>query len=189
VRALVRTNALNPASPAFHVLAMTRDAESSSARKLALLPNVTVVVGDLDHLEPLFVKIATYGKLDAVFSVQTVSSGEERQGKALVDAALKAGVHHFIYSSVDIGTFDVNETVGVPHFDSKRRVELHLRASGLPYTYESICSVASNADIYMSISPESSVQSRLWTTSSTQTSPASSARSYAIKSDPPSRSR
>jgi len=135
VRALVRTNALNPASPAFHVLAMTRDAESSSARKLAIIPNVTVVVGDLNRIEPLFADITTYCKLDAVFSVQTVSSGEERQGNALVDAALKAGVHHFVYSGVDIGTFNVNETVGVPHFDSKRRVELHLRASRLPYTY------------------------------------------------------
>lgn len=52
---------------------------------------------------------------------------EERQGKALVDAAIKNGVEHFVYSSVDRGgPRSDNDATIVPHFASKHRVEQHL---------------------------------------------------------------
>ncbi len=52
---------------------------------------------------------------------------EERQGKALVDAAIKNGVKHFVYSSVDRGgPRSDNDATIVPHFASKHRVEQHL---------------------------------------------------------------
>ena len=51
---------------------------------------------------------------------------EERQGKALIDAALKNGVEHFVYSSVDRGVNSDTEPTTVPHFASKYRVEQHL---------------------------------------------------------------
>ena len=51
---------------------------------------------------------------------------EERQGKALIDAALKNGVQHFVYSSVDRGVNSDTEPTTVPHFASKYRVEQHL---------------------------------------------------------------
>jgi uncharacterized protein YbjT (DUF2867 family) len=57
---------------------------------------------------------------------QTVQT-EEAQGKALVDAALKNGVKHFVYTSVDRGgdkSYD-NPTY-VPHFISKHNIEHHL---------------------------------------------------------------
>ena len=68
-----------------------------------------------------------------VFSVQTFMDGldvEIRQGKTLADAALAAGVGHFVYSSV--GSAD--RQTGVPHFDSKFTIEEHVRATGLPHT-------------------------------------------------------
>ena len=53
---------------------------------------------------------------------------EEQQGKALIDAALANGVHHFVYSSVDRGgearSFD-NPTP-VPYWASKHAIEHHL---------------------------------------------------------------
>lgn len=51
---------------------------------------------------------------------------EERQGKALIDAALKNGVEHFVYSSIDRGVNSDTEPTTVPHFASKYRVEQHL---------------------------------------------------------------
>lgn len=56
--------------------------------------------------------------------------GETRQGIALVDAAVAAAVPHVVFSSVGGAERDS----GIPHFESKRRVEEHLQQSGLRAT-------------------------------------------------------
>lgn len=54
---------------------------------------------------------------------------EERQGKALVDAAVTHGTTHFVYSSVDRGGDKSIETpTDIPHFISKHNIEKHLIA-------------------------------------------------------------
>jgi uncharacterized protein YbjT (DUF2867 family) len=69
-----------------------------------------------------------------VFSVQNHRTsgldGEVRQGKLVADLAGHAGVRHLVYSSVG----GAERVRGIPHFDSKWRVEEHLRATGLPAT-------------------------------------------------------
>jgi uncharacterized protein YbjT (DUF2867 family) len=49
---------------------------------------------------------------------------------AVIEAAKRQGVGHFVYSSV--GSAD--KETGIPHFESKVEVEEHLRSSGLRYT-------------------------------------------------------
>jgi uncharacterized protein YbjT (DUF2867 family) len=56
--------------------------------------------------------------------------GETRQGIALADAAVAAAVPHVVFSSVGGAERDS----GVPHFESKRRVEEYLEKAGLPVT-------------------------------------------------------
>jgi uncharacterized protein YbjT (DUF2867 family) len=71
--------------------------------------------------------------VDGVYSVQEWSGGtdtEVRQGIALADAAKRLRVSHFVYSSV----YGTDRNTGIPHFESKRRIEDHLRGTGLPYT-------------------------------------------------------
>jgi uncharacterized protein YbjT (DUF2867 family) len=52
---------------------------------------------------------------------------EEKQGKALVDAALKNNVKHFVYSSVDRGNeASLNNPTYIPHFIHKHNIEHHL---------------------------------------------------------------
>lgn len=52
---------------------------------------------------------------------------EERQGKNLVDAALKNNVKYFVYSSVDRGgESSIDRPTDVPHFVSKHNIEHHL---------------------------------------------------------------
>lgn len=52
---------------------------------------------------------------------------EERQGKALVDAALDNQIKHFVYSSVDRGgDRSFENPTPVPHFISKHHIEHHL---------------------------------------------------------------
>ena len=51
---------------------------------------------------------------------------EEEQGKALVDAALDAGVERFVFTGVDRGA--KQEATDVPHFRTKHNIEEHLKA-------------------------------------------------------------
>lgn len=52
---------------------------------------------------------------------------EEKQGKALVDSAIKHGVKHFVYSSVDRhGEKSIDNPTDIPHFVSKHNIEHHL---------------------------------------------------------------
>ncbi len=112
----------------YAVRAMTRDANGPKGRSL-MHPGVEVVSGDLS--DPASVARAV-SDCFGVYSVQAVASPEEeiQGGKTLIDAANRADVTHFVYSSV-IGA-DAN--TGVPHFESKGQIEAHLRSSGLAFT-------------------------------------------------------
>lgn len=118
--------ALQASSTPFEIVALTRNPDSPSAQKLGS-QGVRTVKGDQDAPDDIF---AASGQVDGVFSVQTFTGrgqsvqSEERQGKALFDAAQKAGVKHFIYSSVErSGKF---EPTAVPHFASKHAIEKHI---------------------------------------------------------------
>ncbi|KAI0378648.1 hypothetical protein F5Y04DRAFT_261268 [Hypomontagnella monticulosa] len=54
---------------------------------------------------------------------------EVAQGKALVDESVKAGIQHFVYSSVERGgdAASWDNATPIPHFQSKYQIELHLR--------------------------------------------------------------
>ncbi|KAJ4348969.1 hypothetical protein N0V95_005017 [Ascochyta clinopodiicola] len=128
--------ALLKADADFEILALTRNAQSASAQKLqAKSPKIKLITGHLDDVDNVFQKVkqATNLPVWGVFSVQVaIGDGatpqtEEKQGKALIDAAIKHGVKHFVYSSVDRGgaKSDTDATT-VPHFASKYRVEQYL---------------------------------------------------------------
>ena len=112
------------------IAALVRNPGSDKAKALAAR-GVTLVKGDLD--DPTSVEHAIRG-VHGVYSVQSPfddgPDGEERQGKMVADLAAKAGVKHFVYSSV-AGS---DRHSGVPHFESKGRVEAHIAALGLPAT-------------------------------------------------------
>ncbi len=55
---------------------------------------------------------------------------EIRQGRNYADAAKRAGVKHFVFSSVGGADLDTK----IPHFESKFKIEQHIRKIGLPYT-------------------------------------------------------
>lgn len=77
-----------------------------------------------------------------VFLVTTPGWGEKgpdvelSNGKNVANAAKKAGVKHFLYTSL----LNVTETSGgrlthVPHFDMKQKVEQYIRSLDLPATF------------------------------------------------------
>jgi uncharacterized protein YbjT (DUF2867 family) len=85
------------------------------------------VEADLDRPGSL---ISALEGVHGVFGVQQRGKKEAARGIALVDAAARAGVGHFVYSSAG----GVERVRGIPHFDSKWAVEKRLRESGLPAT-------------------------------------------------------
>ncbi|KAH7141422.1 nucleoside-diphosphate-sugar epimerase family protein [Dactylonectria estremocensis] len=129
-------NALLARNAPFKILAVTRDASSPSAKRLAAKSSaISVVQGNLDDTESLFrnAKKATELPIWGVFSVQAppLKKGgaaiEEVQGKSLVNSAIKHGAKHFVYSSVDRhGARSLENPTKVPHFASKHQIEHHL---------------------------------------------------------------
>jgi uncharacterized protein YbjT (DUF2867 family) len=114
----------------WRVRALTRDPTSAKARALAER-GAEVVRGDMGDpatLRPAFA--GAYG----VYSVQNpMISGLEAevlQGKAVADVAREVGVEHLVYGSAGIGVAGT----GIGQWESKLRVEAHLRDSGLPHT-------------------------------------------------------
>jgi uncharacterized protein YbjT (DUF2867 family) len=113
----------------FPIRALTRDPGGPKARVL-VGRGTEVVQGDLN--DPASLTRAVEG-VHGVYSVQASAGDPElevRQGRHLTDAAKQARVSHFVYSSV--GSAD--RKTGVPHFESKFRIEEQIRSSGLRYT-------------------------------------------------------
>jgi uncharacterized protein YbjT (DUF2867 family) len=110
--------------------ALTRKTSSHAAQALAR-QGVEVVQGDLE--DPSSVASATAG-VYGVYSVQDFwavgAKREVQQGKNVADAAKKAGVKHFVYSSVG----GAERNTGITHWESKWEIEKHIRSLGLPAT-------------------------------------------------------
>ena len=114
----------------FACRALTRDPGSAQAR--ALVGRGTEIVrGDME--DPASLSRALEG-IYGVYAVQTpYESGVEaevRQGFHLIDVAQRSGITHFVYSSVA----SADQNTRIPHFDSKFRIEEHLRGTGMHYT-------------------------------------------------------
>lgn len=114
------------------VRALVRDPKKKSAQDLAA-SGVELVKGDLYNRGSIEAALkSVYG----AFSVQNFwlpdvgYEGEVKQGTLLADAAKATGVQHFVYSSVGAA----HRGMGQKHFDSKWKIEQHIRNLGIPHT-------------------------------------------------------
>lgn len=113
-----------------HVRFLTRNPSSKAAQAL-VSAGAEAAVGEFDDAPSL--DRALEG-VSAAFSVQRADGpggveAEERQGIAFAEAAHHAGVH-LVYSSVD----GAERESAVPHFESKRAIELHIQSLGMSAT-------------------------------------------------------
>ncbi len=112
------------------VRALTRNPDKPPAQALAA-KGAEVVRADLEDRVSLDRALA-----DAVglFSVQDfLEAGVEaelRQGLNLTEAAAASGIEHILYS----GASTMDRNTGVPHLESKWRVETRVRALDIPWT-------------------------------------------------------
>lgn len=107
------------------VHAFTRNADSPAARELATL-GARIVTGDLSDRPSVERAVED---ADAVFAMSTPfeagMEAEVRQGMTVADAA-KAKSTYLVYTSVG----SANKNTGIPHFESKWKVEQHIAKIG-----------------------------------------------------------
>jgi uncharacterized protein YbjT (DUF2867 family) len=112
------------------VRALTRDPDKPNAKALKEA-GADVIKGDLNNPKPLRL---FFEDLYGVFSVQnpwiTGLEKEVEHGIAIADMAAETGIKHLVYSSAGPGKPGTN----VPHFDSKLKIEKHIKKLGIPYT-------------------------------------------------------
>ncbi len=118
------------------VRALVRDVNNPAARQLRDA-GASLVAGDLDDLESVR---AAMRSAHGVFLALTMMTGprvtlegvaaEQRRGEAVAELAREAGVAHLVYSSIN----GADRHTGIPHVQSKARIEEHIRALGLPAT-------------------------------------------------------
>ena len=110
--------------------ALTFRADPAAVQRLTD-QGIEVVKGNLE--DPASLERAVRG-VYGVYSVQDFWAvgvkREVQQGKNMADAARKAGVEHFVFSSA--GGAERNS--GVDHFESKWEIENYIRKLGLPAT-------------------------------------------------------
>jgi uncharacterized protein YbjT (DUF2867 family) len=108
----------------YHVKALVRN-----PAKLAAHENLQVIKGDLN--DPNTYKDDLKAS-DAIFCNLHFKEGvhkEARQGVDLIDSARANRIKFFIYSSVVGSDLDT----GIPHWESKFKIENHLKASGIDF--------------------------------------------------------
>jgi uncharacterized protein YbjT (DUF2867 family) len=113
-----------------YALIRNTEPESPKAQNLRNL-GAKLIKGDLDDNDSL--EQATNG-IDSVFLmgtwVEVGTEGETRRGKMMVDIAKEKKIEHLVYSSV----VNADKNTGIPHFESKYKVEQHIKNSGIPHT-------------------------------------------------------
>ncbi len=111
------------------VMALSRNPESQAAKELTKL-GAQVISADLnspDTYRDLLVGV------DGVFSVQAFNKDTQQevmQGISLADECKAAEVPHLLYSSVA----GADQKTGIPHFESKYKIESHIESCGVPYS-------------------------------------------------------
>jgi uncharacterized protein YbjT (DUF2867 family) len=112
------------------VYALVRNIQSPAAQELKK-EGANLVKGDLNNLDSL--EQAVNG-VDSIFLMGTPLEdgleGETRRGKMMADIAKEKNVKHLVYSSVA----NADRNTGIPHFESKYKVEQHIQNLGIPYT-------------------------------------------------------
>ena len=112
------------------VYALTRNAQSSAAQDLRNR-GANIVKGDLDDTDSTKRAVKD---VESVFLMGTPfedgTEGETRRGKLMADIAKENNIERLVYSSVA----NADKNTGIPHFESKYKVEQHIKNLGIPHT-------------------------------------------------------
>jgi len=112
------------------VHALTRNTQSSAVQDLRNR-GANIVKGDLDDSNSLEHAVKD---VESIFLMGTPfedgTKGEIRRGKLMADIAKENNIEHLVYSSVA----NADKNTGIPHFESKYKIEQHVKNLGIPHT-------------------------------------------------------
>jgi uncharacterized protein YbjT (DUF2867 family) len=113
------------------VHALTRNTQSSAAQDLRNR-GAKILKGDLDDSDSLKRAVKD---VQSIFLMGTPfedgTEGEIRRGKLMADIAKENNIEHLVYSSVA----NADKNTGIPHFESKYRVEQQIKPWNSLYYY------------------------------------------------------
>ncbi|GAA5849855.1 hypothetical protein JCM5353_001719 [Sporobolomyces roseus] len=116
--------------PAASITCLTRKPDSEAAQKIKTKYGVKLVEGSLNSIPSL--KAALEGK-DVAFLVTAIPAKgepvEEEQGRNFISAATATSLPYMVFTSVS----DASPSCGIPHFESKARIEESLKDSGIKW--------------------------------------------------------
>jgi len=114
----------------YSVQGLSRNPGSQRALELTEL-GIRVIKGDFDDAASLDAAMQdVYGVFAVTNYWEHGFELEIAHGRQLIDAAERAGVKHFVFSSVAGADSDSD----LPHFDSKAQIEIYLDNSAVEYT-------------------------------------------------------
>lgn len=119
----------------WHVRAQVRKEEGFVAEELASMPGVELIEGDLTGPNRVAILNKLFEGARLAFINTTHWGDEVAIGKACADAAKRARVAHYVYSSMpDHSTFG-KDWKALPMWASKFAVENYVRQLGIPATF------------------------------------------------------
>ena len=124
-------------SKQYRIQGVTRDANSASAKGW-IKRGVSIVGADMNDRAALKRALTSAHTVYAMTNSpmdNTKKHIEIEQGRNIIDAAIEAGVKHFIFSSTPSASEITNgRYTEVGHFDAKYEVEKYLKTTTMPYT-------------------------------------------------------
>jgi uncharacterized protein YbjT (DUF2867 family) len=112
------------------VYALTRNTQSAAAQDLRN-KGANIVKGDLDDSDSLERVVKDVGSIFLMGTpFEDGTEGEIRRGKLMADISKENSIEHLVYSSVA----NADKNTRIPHFESKYKVEQHVKNLGIPYT-------------------------------------------------------
>jgi uncharacterized protein YbjT (DUF2867 family) len=118
----------------FSVRCLTRDPGSEKAGALAKA-GAEVFKGDFENPESLDAALQGCYGVFGVTNFWEHFDKEYQQGKNLVDAVERAGVEHFVFSTLPYVNKITKGELEVPHFDIKGQLEEYTRSLGINATF------------------------------------------------------
>jgi uncharacterized protein YbjT (DUF2867 family) len=143
-------------SKEYSIRGTTRDPTQSKAQSLSA-QGVEVIKADVD--DPASLKAAFEGAHAIFGNTITIYDGhtaehERAHGRALVDAAVAAGVPHYIFSTLpNCGKISSGKFKNTGHFDAKEEVEQYIRTLPIKSAFFSPGSFMSNFSASMKPHP------------------------------------
>jgi hypothetical protein len=125
-------------SPTYSIRAITRNAKSDAAKALAS-QGIEVVEADVNNVDSLKAAFAGSQAIYAMtnffeavltLGIERSMDTETRQGINLAEAAAATpSLEHYVWSTLPNTRLNTNGALAVPYYESKNRVDAHIRAS------------------------------------------------------------